>query len=90
MTIPIVYEGFDGVEVSGDEVLQEMNAFVQANEPECRVCGAKATRRLEINIGTTDPDDFEYYPVEMLVHFFCGEHGFPQVDYSLHPQKGAS
>lgn len=83
--MPLVYEGTDGVKVSGQEVLQELKVSEGPVCRVCRVCGEKATKELVIDIGVMDRPDHLYYLVEMVVYHFCDKHAYPYVEYRLSP-----
>jgi len=45
----------------------------------CRVCGAKAIKRLDVTVATRNPREFTYHPLENLNIGLCDDHAHPAV-----------
>lgn len=50
----------------------------------CLVCGKNATKQLEISVGSTDAQNFQFYPLGTVKYPFCDDHAYPQVDTGLY------
>lgn len=85
MAMAIVYEGIGGVEVSSDEVLQELKLVEGRPERHCVVCGDGATKELGIELILTDMHQSEYHPLAMPKFEVCDDHAHVKLQFRLMP-----